>query len=219
AADRVALDRLGRYFSPQVAARIRRLPDDGPLESREVTILFCDIRGFTARCQETDAQAIVRMLNHFFAEMVRVVETEHHGLVNKFLGDGFMALFGAGVPRPDHAEAAVRCGLQMARRMEAVNEQVAAIPCPPLEIGVGIHSGQAIVGNIGSDNRLEYTVIGQAVNVASRIESMTKSLNRPLLISDETYQRLHGRLSCEPVGAHPVRGQDGSLHLYAPDLD
>ena len=216
-------EKLRRTFGLHVGERAAEhiLAADPGLGGRacDLSILFCDIRSFTSRCQETEAQTIVQMLNHFFAEMVHVVEAEHHGLVNKFLGDGFMALFGAGVPRPDHAEAAVRCGLRMIQRMEAVNEQVTAIPCPPLEIGVGIHSGQAVVGNIGSDNRLEYTAIGQTVNVAARIESMTKVLSRPLLISDQTHQRLEGRLRCQPVGSHPLRGQDENLVLYAPDPD
>lgn len=170
---------------------------------RDITVMFCDIRGFTAQSAGQDPARVVARLNDFLESMVEIVESRHHGMVNKYLGDGFMALFGTGADAENgHAEAAV-CA---ARDMLAATRRFG--------IGIGIHSGPAIVGNIGSPRRLEYTAIGETVNLASRLEGLTKSLQRPLLFSRATRDRLPAQVAVSPLGHHPVRGQPQPVEIF-----
>ncbi|MGH8530460.1 MAG: adenylate/guanylate cyclase domain-containing protein [Nevskiales bacterium] len=172
-------------------------------QAREVTVLFCDIRNFTARTAAQSAEETVAWLNRFFTAMVEIVESRHGGMVNKFLGDGFMALFGAG-GAADHASQAVRAGRDM----------LAATAGLDMQIGVGIHTGPAIVGNIGSAQRLEFTAIGDTVNLASRTEGLTKSLKRPLLFTEATRARLGSELAAEGLGRHAVKGLAEPVAIY-----
>ncbi len=175
-------------------------------QAREVTVLFCDIRNFTARTAAQSAEETVAWLNRFFTAMVEIIERRHGGMVNKFLGDGFMALFGAS-GAADHAGAAVRAGRDMLA-------QLAAAPELALQIGVGIHTGPAIVGNIGSAQRLEFTAIGDTVNLASRTEGLTKVLGRPLLFTQATRARLGSDLAVAALGRHAVKGLAEAVEIY-----
>lgn len=170
---------------------------------REITVLFCDIRGFTALSADKAPEAVVTQLNAFLGAMVDIVELRHGGMVNKYLGDGFMALFGAGAGTPDHAIAAVAA----ARDMLAAQT--------PFSIGIGIHTGPAIVGNIGSLRRLEFTAIGETVNLAARLEGLTKSLGTPLLFSQATRQWLPDSHHVTTLGQHPVRGHPEPVTLFS----
>jgi adenylate cyclase len=147
--------------------------------SRLRTLLFLDLRGFTARAAQADPKTIVNFLNRFLQAMVEIVEKEHGGMVNKFLGDGFMAVFGAGSAATTHADDAVAAGCSMLRRLELFNADLVSANEAPLGIGIGINTGRAIVGSIGSSERMEFTVIGNTVNVASRIEGLNKVLGTP----------------------------------------
>jgi adenylate cyclase len=189
---------VGEHAAQQILSRDPGLGG----QVREVTVLFCDIRGFTALSAGRSPEAVVERLNAFLSTMVDIVESRHGGIINKFLGDGFMALFGAGMAQPDHADAA----LAAARDMLGAGSE--------FKIGVGVHSGPAIVGNIGSARRLEYTAIGETVNIASRLEQLTKTLAEPLLFSEGTKRLLRGSWSARELGLHAIRGQPAPLELF-----
>ncbi|MEZ6087754.1 MAG: adenylate/guanylate cyclase domain-containing protein [Pirellulaceae bacterium] len=177
---------VGREAAKHILASV---PGLGGVQ-REITIMFVDIRGFTAGSEGRDPGEVVAVLNEFLTAMVEIVETSHQGMVNKYLGDGFMALFGVASDRPHHADDAVCAGVDMLRRLRKLNESFAQRGLPPLRVGIGIHTGNALVGSIGSEQRLEFTAIGDAVNVASRIESLTKTLGVSLLLTSATRNQL-----------------------------
>jgi len=202
---------FGRFVSPAVAEAVLsgRIPLSG--DRRQVSILFQDLRDFTAMAEQLDPAVLVALLNQFFTEMVAAVEAED-GVVKQFLGDGVMALFGAPAAAADHAERVVRAALGMVGRLVGLNARLRAQGLPPLRIGVGIHTGEVVAGQIGPDTRVEYGVVGDPVNVASRIEGMTKELQATILISEVTAAQLGpgfhlGRSAVLPVKgkAQPVR--------------
>lgn len=198
-------ERLRRTFGLHVGREAARqiLASDPGLGGVEqcLTIMFVDIRNFTASSSTRSPQEVVLILNEFLTEMVDVVENEHGGMVNKYLGDGFMALFGVGDERVDHADAALQAGADMLLRLCSLNERFHQHGLTSLGIGIGIHTGLALVGSIGSASRLEFTAIGDTVNVASRVESLTKQVGVPLLITSTTRQALTRNwdlVECEP---------------------
>jgi len=173
---------VGRKAAEQIMARD---PGLGGTE-QVITVMFVDIRGFTARASGADPRHIVQTLNDFLRAMVHVVEEHHSGMINKFLGDGFMALFGAGLPSAAHADEALQAAVAMLACLEELNIDLAARGESALAIGIGLHTGPAIVGSIGSPERLEFTAIGSTVNLASRIESLTKAVGETVVLSDAT---------------------------------
>ncbi len=183
----------------------------------ELTVLFCDIRGFTSRSAGRPPHEVVRLLNRFFTAMVEAVEEEHDGMINKFLGDGFVALFNAAGDQPDHASRAVDAAERMLQKLETLNADSEAEGGQTLAIGVGIHTGRAIVGNIGSQQRLEYTAIGETVNLASRVEGLTKKVGEPILLTDATRARLSADRPLRPLTPQPVAGLADPVAVYAPD--
>ena len=182
-------DTFGRFVSNDVAEAVLsgRIPLEG--EHRDVSILFQDIRGFTALGETLDPSVLLRLLNQFFTEVVAAVEAEG-GVVKQFLGDGVMALFGAPQECADHAQCATRAALRIKDRLRTLNELLQDQGAVPIEIGVGIHTGVVVAGLIGPDNRMEYGVVGDAVNLASRIESLTKELHATILVSKAIATRL-----------------------------
>jgi adenylate cyclase len=180
-----------------------------------VTIMFVDIRGFTSRSANIEPARAVALLNEFLTAMVGVVETEHNGMVNKFLGDGFMAVFGIGADTEQHADDALMAGRAMQRRLDELNQHLAERSEAPMQIGIGINTGPAIVGSIGSPERLEFTVIGSAVNVASRIEALTKTVGAPLLVTEATANALHQRDGLRDCGPQAVRGMPEPMRVFA----
>lgn len=198
---------FGRFVSQDVADAVLdgRVPMGG--ERREVSILFQDIRGFTAISERTDPVVLVRMLNQFFTEMVAAVEAEG-GIVKQFTGDGVMALFGAPVAYPDAPARAVRAALGMVARLQDLNMRLKEQGLPMLRIGVGIHTGEVVTGRIGPDRRVEYGVVGDPVNLASRIEGLTKEMQATIVISGETADRLDGNFVFGRREVFPVKGKE-----------
>jgi adenylate cyclase len=200
-------DTFGRFVSQDVANAV--LNGHVPLvgERREVSILFQDIRGFTTISERTDPAVLVRMLNQFFTEMVAAVEMEG-GVVKQFTGDGVMALFGAPNLYPDSATRAVRAALGMVQRLGSLNERLRQQEFSDLHIGVGIHTGEVVAGLIGPDKRVEYAVVGDPVNLASRIEGLTKELQATIVISEETASRLGPEFTLGRTATMAVKGKE-----------
>ena len=204
---------FGRHVGTRVARQILAR-DGGPGGAeQELTVMFVDIRDFTTRAEASTPSQLVALLNVFLTEMVEVIEQGHGGIVNKFLGDGLMALFGEWTGRPDHADAALAAGREMLARVERLNRRHAGESEAPLAIGIGIHTGRAVVGSIGSPRRLEYTAIGDTVNVASRVESLTKGMGVSLLITDATRRALHAPPPLEPLPPQHVPGHHAPVQV------
>ena len=205
-------DTFGRFVSNDVAEAV--LGGAVPLKGgcREVSILFQDIRGFTALSEDVDPAKLLELLNRFFTEVVAAVEAEG-GMVKQFLGDGVMALFGAPQAYPDHASRAVRAALGIVRRVDLLNEDLSAQGVAPLQIGIGIHTGTVVAGLIGPDNRVEYGVVGDAVNLASRIESLTRELNTTVLVSRAVATQLGESFQIGRTAVLPVRGRTQTVEV------
>jgi adenylate cyclase len=198
---------FGRFVSRDVAAAVLsgQLPLDG--ERREVTILFQDVRGFTTIAEHTDPPRLVRIVNRLFTEMVAAVEAQG-GVIRQFTGDGVMALFGAPVVHDDDPARAVRAALDMLARVPALNARLEAERLPALRIGVGIATGDVIVGRMGPDARSEYNVVGDAANLASRVEGLNKELDTALLVSAATAAHLGPEFELGRRAVLPVKGKE-----------
>jgi adenylate cyclase len=210
---------FARYVADEVVDRIMasgRLPDLGG-EARAVTVLFADIRNFTAISERLSAHEVVEMLNAYFSSICEPI-LEYGGTVDKFIGDAVMAVFGAPAPHPDHARRALSTALAMAARAQEFQAWMAARfagrGLPEFHIGIGLHSGEAVVGNIGSPKRLEYTVIGDAVNIASRLESLTKELRWTIVASDQTVAAAGPGIKTGASRESRLKGREETVRVY-----
>jgi adenylate cyclase len=209
---------FGLHVGRRAAERIlARDPGLSGVEE-EITVMFVDMRSWTARASASPPAEIVEIMNDFFRVSVRAVEEEHRGMVNKYLGDGFMAIFGAGDSGSNHAGDAVMSGCEILRAVSQLNEELAAKGRAPIQIGIGIHSGPAIVGSVGTPQRLEFTAMGNTVNIASRIQGLTKTVSRSLLVTKAVRDRAGDSFLFEELPPQEVRGIEGRVMIFGVTL-
>lgn len=204
---------FGRYVTTSVSEEILRGNLNLGGERRNLSILISDVRNFTAMSEKLPPEEVVGFLNEYFTEMVEAV-FEQGGILDKFIGDGLLAVFGALDESPDHARRAVRAALRMRELVEAINERRALVHDPPFAIGIGINTDDVVVGNIGSRRRLEYTVIGDGVNTASRVESLNKEFGTTILITESTYDALNGEFVCRPMPEAHLKGKEHAPKVF-----
>jgi len=207
-------DAFGKYANRHVVELVtqgKKIELGG--ETIPVTVFFADIRGFTTISEQMEPKKLLDFLNLYFREMVGCVIAEG-GAVDKYIGDAIMAVFGAPVPQVDDALRAVRAALQMRARLAALNASFQERGLPQIRFGLGLHSGLVVAGHMGHSERLEYTVIGDPVNVASRLESMTKELKTDILLSEDTYQKVRDHVEAEPLQRMVVRGRAQEILVY-----
>ena len=213
------MEMFSRYVDPQVANAIWVRRDEVSLEGDErvATVLFSDIRNFTGITAGKPSRTVLRWLNRYFTAMDEVIRA-HDGFLNKFIGDGLLVVYGVPLSQGESVDAcnAVRSALAMLKRVEELNaDRPADEDCPDLKIGVGIHTGLLTSGSVGSLNRLEYSVIGETVNLASRLESLNKETGTEIILSQGTYERVKDKMpGIFPLGATAVRGFDEQITIY-----
>jgi adenylate cyclase len=206
---------FSKYFSPDVVDEILEDRDGLALggKRRHITVLFSDVRGFTSISEKISPEEVVSFLSDYFARITEIV-FKHRGTVDKFIGDGMMAVFGAPKSYGDDALRAVQTGLEMIRVVENLDPKWAKLMGQALKIGVGINTGDAVVGSIGSELRSDFTAIGDVVNLASRLEALTKEMGVPLLISEFTAAELPKDLPLKPLRRVKVQGREAPLLVY-----
>jgi class 3 adenylate cyclase len=204
---------FGRYVSPEVAQAVLESPEGLRLggRKREVTVLMSDLRGYTRFAEHGDPAGVMAVLNEYLGRMADIV-IAHGGTVNEFIGDAIFAVFGAPVEHPDHAERAAACALAMQRAMDALNDVNVAQGRPRFEMGIGVNTGEAVVGNIGSEQRTKYAVVGAAVNLASRVESCT--VGGQILVTASTLRYLGALADVAPPVHAELKGLEGPVALY-----
>jgi adenylate cyclase len=201
---------FGQHVSPAVVNQLLAQPAGLRSELRDVCILVLDIRNFTAFAETKAPDSIVNYLNQLWGKAVGIVN-RHHGVVNKFLGDGFMAVFGAPLLMGNHCQNAINAARELVAEIKRATD---AGEIPPTRIGIALHSCEALVGNIGSTERREYTVIGDVVNVAFRIEQLNKQLNSSFLVSESVQETVGELEGVESSASVPIRGRNAPVRVY-----
>ncbi len=204
-----------RYVSQHIMESILKSEDQIKLsgERRKVTVLFSDIRNFTTFSEKHDPEQVVLLLNEYFSAMVEII-FRNQGILDKFLGDGIMVEFGIPLDDPQQEFNAVKTAIEMREEITRLCTKWASEGKPTIDIGIGIHTGFAVIGNIGSEKRVEYTAIGDAVNVAARIEQLTKELKTPLLISETTVTAITDKFNFKSLGSQNIRGRTEDITVY-----
>lgn len=205
-------DTFGRAVDPSVRDYLLQSPRGSQGELREVTVLFSDIRGFTPFSETQSPEALVAWLNRYLSVMTECV-SRHGGVVNKYIGDAIMAVFNAPLPAEDHAQRAVQCALDMLKTLAQLNSDLEKEKNPGVKIGIGLHCGRVTAGRVGSLDRLEYTVIGDTVNTASRIEGLCKKTGRSLLLSSAVADACGSHWNFESLGKARVKGKAHPIEI------
>lgn len=206
---------MGKYISDDIMEKVVKNIDELKLGGKraEVTVLFADIRGFTSMSEQMSAEEVSNILNEYFAEIEPII-TKHNGIINKFIGDAVMAIFGEPIADKKHALNGVKCANDMLKAVKKLQHKWLEEGKPKIEIGVGINTGEVFVGNIGSERRMEYTVIGDTVNLASRIESYNKIYKTNFLIGPSTYEDVKNYVNVIKISDVQIRGKAQKLDIY-----
>jgi len=211
---------FARYVSKHILDKI--IQTETPLkiegERRKITVLFSDIRQFTQLAENLPPEEVVHLLNEYFEQMIEVIFSQN-GTLDKFIGDGVMAEFGAPLDDDEQEEHAVVAAIRMQKALEKLCEKWAQENRPIIQMGIGIHTGEAVVGHIGSEKRIEYTAIGDTVNVAARLEQATKILKTPILLSETTYLQVKDKFPFKDLGSMALPGRKEQIKVYAIDLE
>jgi adenylate cyclase len=209
----IVKETFGKYVSEAVRDKVLSgsIPLDG--EMRDVTVLFADLRNFTPLVEQTSPQQVVRMINRYFEEMEAAISARG-GLVLQYIGDEIEAVFGAPLALDDHATLAVEAAMTMNAALETVNRELVDAGHPPLQHGIGIHSGKVVAATIGSPDRLSYALVGDTVNVASRLQDVTKRHGTPIIVSAETHRRLTRPFPLQPLPDTLLKGKRKPARLF-----
>jgi adenylate cyclase len=204
---------FSRYVAREVVDEILKAPETLVLkgERREVTVLFCDIRGFTPMAERLPPEEVVTLLNEFYELMIDTT-FKHEGTLDKFLGDAVMAIFGAPIQHEDHALRAIRTAVAMQTRVAELSRRRQAKGKDPIAVGIGISAGEVVAGTVGTEERMEYTVIGDSVNLAARLEQNAKP--GQILISHRTYRKVEDLVDARPLGTSKVKGKEEEVSVY-----
>ncbi|MHB9118509.1 MAG: CHASE2 domain-containing protein [Burkholderiales bacterium] len=208
------------YVAPAVVEEVIAHPELLKLggERRDLTLLFTDLAGFTSISEALDAEQVANILNRHLTEMTEIV-LRYHGTVDKFIGDAVMAFWGAPIPDAEQSLHAVKAAVEMQEKIAAMREEVAAAGGPDLHMRIGVHRGECIVGNMGGDNRFDYTAIGDTVNLASRLEGVNKVYNTGILLSETVAEAVAGQLALRQVDTVRVKGKHVGVEIFTPCPD
>jgi len=209
---------LGQYVSPSVLNTVIDSHEDLRAETgstESLSILFADIYGFTNVSESLEASKVVDLLNVYFSDMTKII-FEHSGTLDKFIGDAIMAFWGAPLKTLDHPRLAVEGAIAMHKRLQYTNEVLCEKNYPSIEVGIGIHSGEVVLGNIGAETKLAYTVIGDSVNLASHLKGLTRIYGCPLIVSEDTWSAVSASVPCILVDRVKAHGKPGPVGIYAP---
>lgn len=206
---------IGKYISKDVLKNVVEKMENVTLGGKraEVTILFTDIRDFTRISEDMKAEELSQILNEHFS-LIEPIIRKYDGVVNKFLGDSIMAIFGEPVANPNHALNAVKCSQEILKRIKELQSTKTEDGKPKIDIGIGINTGMVFVGNVGTEERFEYTVIGDAVNIASRIESFNRIYKTKCLISENTYNAISEAVDVIKISDVSIRGKAKNIDIY-----
>jgi adenylate cyclase len=212
--ERLVRERLVRYHSPAVIETVLRDPErnEAPVAARETTIFFADIVGFTPRCESLTPEEVAAFLGEFFSLAADAI-FEYGGTLDKFIGDAVMAFFGAPLPQPDHAERAVHSACAVMASLDEWNERRRREGLDPVQVRIAIHSGPVVVGDIGSETRVDYTVLGNTVNVAARLEEFAAEPGQ-IVIGESTHEAVSGLFATQPLGDVQMKGLSRPIAVY-----
>jgi adenylate cyclase len=205
---------FSRFAPPGVVDRLSDGEAELSPERQDVTVMFADLVGFTSLSERLDPTVMVQLLNGYFTAMSDVI-ARHHGDVTRIMGDGLMAIFGAMSANPWHPADAARAALEMRAALGNYNLQLAAQGLEPLRFGIGLHRGEAISAVVGSDRLMEFTAIGDSVNVAARIESLTRQHEVDILLSEDVRRDLDDRFMLQPLTPMAIKGKTDPIATYA----
>jgi class 3 adenylate cyclase len=216
--DAAAKESLARFLPPELVEQVMNEPEllQRKTERRTATVIFTDIRGFTRFSEKLSPEQVVEFLNEFLEEMTGAI-MDHNGMLDKYIGDAVMGVFGVPFHADDHALRALRSAMDMRTRLDRLNVDLKAKGLPELSIGIGLHTGELLIGSIGSTRRLDYTVIGDTVNVASRIEGMTRSYPVEILVSEATREAINSQVALYRIATVQVKNRVEPLTLWSPD--
>ncbi|MBX7066829.1 MAG: HAMP domain-containing protein [Parachlamydiales bacterium] len=207
---------FSHYVSKHVLERIVKEKGVTKLEGekRKITVLFADIRGFTHIAEQMPPEEVVKLLNEYFKVMLEII-FKHNGMLDKFIGDGIMAEFGVPIDDPAQERNAISAAIEMYQHLALLRQKWKSEGKPDLDIGIGIHTGEAIVGSIGTEDRMEFTAIGDTVNIASRVQNITKDAHFPILVTESTFKNIRNEFPYKELGPMTLTGRDQPINVYA----